>query len=343
MRADPHLRQLTDALKETLTKCAHDPDVDAVHDTRTGTRRIEATLEAKLRNIDVQRADESDPLAKAARDWERLLKRVRRAAAPVRDLDVHRKLLKKLVPSSKEGLEQAQNGVEDARASQAKRLDDALQAEREKHAVPLKKSAAKWAEKQEEHFSDFTAALEQKPALRARKPDAAAMALDAFARLSTQMLQLDAGNLHDFRKGAKKARYMAEAGGEDEYAGAVGKALKKLQDEIGDWHDWLVLAEEARDVLGDDGMQLTAEIERKRDLRFAAAMKLATGMRGKLMGEWLGTCRPVTRAPYSDKQRPLVGDAGSRRRERARVAAPDGRAPASSSGVAKSTDAPGNP
>ena len=296
MRTDPHLRKLTDALKETLTRCAHDPDVDVVHDTRTGTRRIEAALEAKLRNAGVQHGDENDLLAKAVRDWERLLKRVRRAAAPVRDLDVHRKLLKKLVPSSKEGTEQSQDAAGDARVSQAWRLDDALHAEREKHAAPLKKSAAKWAEKLEEHFSVFAEALGQKPALRRRKPDAAVMALDAFARLATQMLQLNAGNLHDFRKGAKKARYMAEAGGEDEYAGAVGKALKRLQDEIGDWHDWLILAEESRDILGDEGAQLTVEIERIRDSHYETAIKVAGRMRGKLMGEWLGTRRPGRRA-----------------------------------------------
>ena len=39
-------------------------------------------------------------------------------------------------------------------------------------------------------------------------------------------------------------------------AGVVGKALKRLQDAIGDWHDWLLLAEEAHHYLDKDGAGL---------------------------------------------------------------------------------------
>ncbi len=306
---DAHLRQLTDALKESLMRCASDPDVEAVHTTRTGTRRIEAALEAKLRNAGAQHVDESDPLAKAACDWERLLKRVRRAAAPVRDLDVHRKLLKKFAPNAERQAKVEADASQRSMVDQVQKLDDALRAGREKQVIRLMKNAEKWAAQFDGLFAAFAAALRQKPAVRRRKPDAAAQALDAFARLSSRMLQLDAENLHDFRKGAKKARYMAEAGGEDEYAGTVGKALKRLQDEIGDWHDWLVLAEEARDVLGDAGAQLTAEIERIRDSHYETAMKVAGRMRGKLMGEWLGTGRPGSSFAW-----PLPAVAGHRSR-----------------------------
>ncbi len=282
---DPHLRQLTDALKETLKKCADDPDVDAVHDTRTGTRRIEATLEAALRNAGLHDAKSDDPRWKAVRTWERLLKKMRQTAAPVRDLDVQRKLLKKLVPENAMGQGDGQRGELE---EQAEKLDHALHAERDAGVEPLKKSAAKWAEKLEERFSAFAEAMAQGRARRVRKPDAAKVALDAFARLTTRMPHLDAGNLHDFRKGVKKARYMAEAGAGDAQADVVAKALKRIQDTIGDWHDWVMLADEAHENLGEDGARLTAEIEREREERFAAAMKLTERMRGKLMGEWLG-------------------------------------------------------
>jgi len=286
-----HLRKLTDALKENLRKCAHDPDVDAVHDTRTGTRRIEAVLEAELWNAGADSGNEQDELAKAARGWERLLKRVRRAAAPVRDLDVQRKLLKTLAPAAGSGTPDApQSGM----AEQADRLDGALKGEREHHAASLKKNAAKWAEKLEEHFAAYTAVRRQ--ARSKRRRDAAKTALDAFARLADHMRLLDAGNLHDFRKGAKKARYMAEQGGDEARAQMVGKALRKLQDEIGDWHDWLMLADEAHKYLVDDGAALTAEIERKRDLHFELAMEVERRMRGRLIGEGLaGTARPGAR------------------------------------------------
>ncbi|MGC2215202.1 MAG: CHAD domain-containing protein [Silvibacterium sp.] len=281
------LEELTVALRQSLEQCTADPDVDPVHDTRTGTRRIEAALEAALRDAAPQAGDGGDALTKAVRAWERLLKTIRRAAAPVRDLDVQRKLLKKLVPCVETKATAPVDEPEGAMAGQVGKLDDALHDARRDHAASLKKNAAKWAAKLDGHLKAFAAA--QRPTSRRRKSDAAAMALDAFARLASRMRQLDAGDLHDFRKGAKKARYMAEAGGEDERAGVVGKALKKLQDAIGDWHDWLLLAEEAHRFLDKDGAGLTAEIERMRDSHFEMAMKMEGKMRGRLMGEWLAS------------------------------------------------------
>jgi CHAD domain-containing protein len=275
---DAILQKLTDALKENLKKSADDPDVDAVHDTRTGTRRIEAAIEAELGRIETT----EDELTKAAQAWERLLKKIRRAAAPVRDLDVQRKLLKTLAAELKSRAGEGGNPL----AEEIARLDDALRAERADRAAPLKKSATGWGAKLDGHREAF--AVAPRPSGRRGRRDAAKTALDAFAKLAYQMRQLDAGNLHDFRKGAKKARYMAEQG-TDERAGMVGKALKRLQDEIGDWHDWLMLAEEAHRYLDANGSPLTAEIERKRNLHFEMAMQMERKMRGRLIGEGLAT------------------------------------------------------
>ena len=284
-RDDPHLRKLTEALKENLGKSTNDPDVDAVHDTRTGTRRIEAALEAMLRESGSLAGDVEDELSKAVRGWERLLKTIRRAAAPVRDLDVQRKLLKTLVPVVEAEINIPVNEPESGMADQIGKLDDAMKAEREHNAAALRNNAAKWAAKLDGQYEAVATA--KRPAGRRCRPDAAATALDAFARLADHMRQLDTGNLHDFRKGAKKARYMAEAGGDDERAGMVAKALKRLQDEIGDWHDWLMLAEEANKYLDVDGAKLTAEIERMRDVHFEMAIKMEQKMRGRLIGEGL--------------------------------------------------------
>jgi CHAD domain-containing protein len=310
-QGDEQLQKLTDALKESLGKCAHDPDVDAVHDTRTGTRRIEAALEADLRNAGANGGGGQDELTKAVRGWERLLKTVRRAAAPVRDLDVQRKLLKTLAPVVEAETKTPVDESEHRMAGQIGRLDvdkldGALKAERESHAAALRKNAAKWAGKLDGHFEAFTAARHL--AGRRGRWDAAQRALDAFARLAYQMRQLDAENLHDFRKGAKKARYMAEQGGER--AEMVGKALKKLQDEIGDWHDWLMLDEEAHKHLDKDGAKLTAEIERMRDIHFAMAMKMEAKLRGRLLGEGLAV---QAKASYAGTRKPRApGTPGSR-------------------------------
>ncbi|HEX3471064.1 MAG TPA: CHAD domain-containing protein, partial [Silvibacterium sp.] len=320
------LRQLTAALKQNLEHCAKDAIVDAVHDIRTGTRRIEAMLDTIMRERIplVPREHSPQPLApepentaalrKAVQRWLRLLKRIRRAAAPVRDLDVHRKLLQKLMPlkespqpgpnadplppaliAGEPGDGQTTNAslvealVKPAPmspvAQQADDLDAWLKQARHENADPLMKAAPKWASRIDALLASLEDAMRRNRLRRRASRTAAVTALEAFARLANQMQQLDAGNLHDFRKGAKKARYMAESG-VDEYAGVVGKALKKLQDEIGDWHDWLVLAEEAHDALGAQGAELIALIEAQRDRHYALAMNTAERMRGRLMGEW---------------------------------------------------------
>jgi CHAD domain-containing protein len=270
-----------------------------VHDTRTGTRRIEAALDAVLQNTAGDVGDGQDGLTKAMRGWGRLLKAVRRAAAPVRDLDVQRKLLKTLASRVETEMKTPADVPENGMTVQVDKLDGAMKAEREHHAARLKKNAAKWAGKLDGHFAAYAAAH---PAKHRSRRDAAQTALDAFARLAYEMRQLDAGNLHDFRKGAKKARYMAEQGGDDERAGMVGKALKKLQDEIGDWHDWVMLDEEAHKHLDENGAKLTAEIDRMRNVHFAMAMKTEAKMRGRLIGEGLatrGARRTGTRAPVA--------------------------------------------
>ena len=305
------LRQLTETLKKNLDICAKDPTVDAVHDTRTGTRRIEAMLDSILRERAVEGEVESEKAVafhEAAKEWLKLLKRIRRAAGAVRDLDVHRKLIEKQWPSKKNGgqestpeapVSESPDGLpmvnsipsadgysapRDPVSQQAGDLDTWLKHTRQHHAQPLTKAASKWGARLDEELATFEEAMRQ--ARRRRTTRSAALtALEEFARLSHHMQRLDEGNLHDFRKGAKKARYMAESGGDDPQAGLVGKALKKLQDEIGDWHDWLVLAEEAHQALGQAGGELTVLIEAQRDQHYAEAMRTADTMRGRLLGE----------------------------------------------------------
>src|ERR1700744_977280 len=89
-----HLHKVTNTLRSNLGKCAADPAIDPVHDLRTGTRRVQAMVEAILRERG-EAASVETGLDEAANKWLRQLKRIRRSAAPVRDLDVHRKLLQK--------------------------------------------------------------------------------------------------------------------------------------------------------------------------------------------------------------------------------------------------------
>jgi CHAD domain-containing protein len=186
---------------------------------------------------------------------------------------------------------------------QAEHLDAWLRHAREHQAAALQKKAVKELPKFDAEAVAFEVATSQGRRSRRRPRSAAVVALESFARLVHEMHQLDAGNLHDFRKGAKKARYIAESAAEDAHALAVGKTLKKLQDEIGDWHDWLVLAEEARSALGDEGSELIALLDGERDSHYVVSMKTVERLRGKLLGEWLATTQPHRRAPSATRKK----------------------------------------
>jgi CHAD domain-containing protein len=295
-----HLRKLAAEFKAELGRCVADAEEESVHRVRTGTRRVQAMIETVLRET----GGSIPELQQAAQDWLKDLKKIRRAAGPVRDLDVHRGLLKKLVERR-----QKTGDAEDADPGEGHRpdllsapaavlpaspleqhadhLDAWLKHARQHQADSLKKEIAKRSRKLDEHEAKFEQALAKVPARARRRTSrsAALVALEAFVRLSDEMPVLDAANLHDFRKGAKNARYIAESGGEDPTAEAVAKALKKLQDDIGDWHDWLVLAEEARTAL-ENADELTATLDDKVAKLYASSLKSAARLRGQLMGEW---------------------------------------------------------
>lgn len=308
------IQKLASALRENLAKCAEDPDVDPVHDTRTGTRRLQAKIETLIRELPDD--DRGAKVGAATTALTKTLKKIRRAAAPVRDLDVHRKLVNKLtkhslgekaqkeqrespekpvdrpIQGSPDLLERPEAGLRTTGLEQqADDLDAWLKHRRTQHARALQSRANAMAVRFDKRLDELRSTIQTARLRRAPKP-AASIALDSFARLASEMQLLDASNLHDFRKGAKKARYVAEfAAQRDKFADSVAKTLKKLQDEIGDWHDWLVLVGEAHAALGDQAAELTACIETEREEHFAIAMKTAAKLRGRLMGEWLAKSR----------------------------------------------------
>jgi CHAD domain-containing protein len=313
MRDVQHISGLAAALRENVAKCALDPDVDPVHDTRTGTRRLQATIENAIR--DLPGDGPGAAMREAAAATLRVLRRIRRAAGPVRDLDVHRKLLSKLtkralnpekacdrpvdpaVPRRVPGSDVLESPQAALRATpleqQAAHLDAWLRHRRDAAAQQLQAKAKAALPRFDKRLAELEAALRARGLRRGRKKPPGVVALESFARLATRMQALHTGNLHDFRKGAKKARYVAElAESADREAGRVGATLKKLQDEIGDWHDWLILAEEAHAALGDAPAELVERIQAERERHFVTAMNTAAKLRGRLMGEWLAVGSP---------------------------------------------------
>jgi CHAD domain-containing protein len=290
-----HLREVAATMRSMLDACrkaGESPKVEAVHQLRTGTRRVEATLETLAREAAVR------GLGKAAEEarqrWLRQLKKVRRASGAVRDFDVHRELLAdNFLPSEEEAkLDAASFGETTALVKQARLLDAWLKTQRTEAARTLYGTLDGHASRLLDAEQQFMAALAKGSSRRnrAQRP-AARLALEDYLRLMDAMPLLDTENLHDFRKGAKKARYVAESDDKDPAAVAIGKAIKWVQDVIGEWHDWDVVRQEAREALHDDGAALEAQLEARTKRAYERALRMTTTMGRRFVGEWR-TSRP---------------------------------------------------
>lgn len=290
-----HLLKLAEAFNTMIDKCTDDPGVEAVHRLRTGSRRVQAMIETMLREA----GSAGKALAEPARAWLRQIKHLRRAAGSVRDLDVHRKLLEvqigqrskagKLATERVDETETAAASTEaDQLISQAAKLDAWLKEQRSVQVEILHKQIKKRRRKLKEREAAFIAAAQARNARSSKLPRPAAnVALENFVRVVDSTPVLDSTNLHDFRKSTKKARYVAEAAGEEPAAKAIADALKEIQDVVGVWHDWLCLAQEAANVLGEEAPQLSAWLREEVDIHFTRALEKTARLRARLLGEWM--------------------------------------------------------
>jgi CHAD domain-containing protein len=300
-----YLREVAAAMRGTLDACrkhGEAPKVEAVHHLRTGTRRVEATLETLAREAGAR------GLGKAAEEarqrWLRQLKKVRRASGTVRDFDVHRELLAdNFLPAENANSEAAPVDVavekpaagesgettleRNELTEQARELDAWLKAHRSEAAQALCDTLHDHAERLLDAEQQFMAAIAKRHSVtrRAHRP-AARLALEDYLRLMDAMPHLDMENLHDFRKGAKKARYVAESDDTNAAAEAIAKAIKRVQDAIGEWHDWDVVRGEARQALHDGGRALEAQLEVRTKRAYERAMRITASMGRRFIGEW---------------------------------------------------------
>jgi len=68
-----------------------------------------------------------------------------------------------------------------------------------------------------------------------------------FASLREEFPELKAEILHNYRKGIKKVRYLAQISAVgDPLAARQAATLKNMQAAAGEWHDWQALAKQAR-------------------------------------------------------------------------------------------------
>jgi CHAD domain-containing protein len=262
------LRDGWDELSKAIDDCSAEASERAVHHARTRSRRMEALVGAVL----ATHGGDNKELAEAGESLLRRLKKIRREAGVLRDLDIHVKSLELLTrPQST------------ARGREAAKLMRLMTREREGAASGTMKKIAQHRSKLERSAEEFLKSFDGL-AESQQEMDTLALATAGFLEASGAIPALHEANLHDFRKRLKMSRYIAEANPRSPESVRLAKKLVRVQDAIGTWHDWDVLMAEAEDALGKKGAALMREIGTRRVKTFREAMKITRRMKQQMSG-----------------------------------------------------------
>ena len=236
------LRQYVTELEAAVLLCLDEPDKKPVHRLRTMTRRVEAQI-ALLELLHVPKV-----YSKEARDARRLLKKIRRAAGEVRDLDVQQDKIEEHTPAKA--------------TSEARQLGKRLAQERKKAADSLLKTLKKHQAPLSEALESLVKAFNKTGAFTLTAGQLSALTLNWFHRNAPAPSD-DPDSLHMIRKKAKIARYLAEnAPKEARSARRIAEQFEALQEIGGDWHDWLILSGIARKQVGESSLLTKAFTQR---------------------------------------------------------------------------------
>ena len=211
-------------LGRELARVAKKPAPDNVHKFRTHSRRVEALLS----EVVLQRHHSDEKLLK-------MLARLRKKAGRVRDLDVQIAALRGLrIPGG--------NG------DKTHFLDVMIRERGDRERKLAKAFNRKTAEEIRQRLKRSADGMEIP-----KSAEPWAVTRNKLAQLGRDRAPLTEKDLHQYRILGKKARYVAELSDNDPEAKRIVEHLKRLQDVIGDWHDWLKLTQKAEKLLGSVG------------------------------------------------------------------------------------------
>ena len=228
-----------------LLKLGAGTEPESVHSFRTTTRRLQTLLEELL----PERRRNQKILVK-------LLDAIRRRAGKVRDIDVQISALRGL-----------KTGQEPRRKTQLLQQLIELRAKHEKKLRKiLTKSTIREARKRLKR-------AEKQIELKASR-DPLAVAREMLARAEAEGQDaFGEDHLHALRILVKRARYAAEFSTRTPEATQFIADLKRLQDAIGSWHDWLTLTHSAAARLGEvNESSLVAALHNVTGGKFRAAV-----------------------------------------------------------------------
>lgn len=255
------LRDQSARLEDALADCLKKPTPSAVHRLRTTIRRVEAQtkLLTQLRGLP-QHDRESRKLRKS-------LKKLRRLAGKVRDLDVQADLIAaKSTPETASEMKELRRRLRHHRNDEAAILVDYAQHVHERILLALEslivslRSVAEF----ELSGSELIEKTQQWFAQRYSPPTSQ-------------------NQLHATRKLAKLARYMLEVAQDSDAAKKMAKKFEDIQHKGGQWHDWLQLSATAADML-DKTNPLLKLYKKERDAKLRSYRKALAEQRQQLVG-----------------------------------------------------------
>ncbi len=218
MSKKPDGRTALSRLPRLLKEAVENPTGNTVHRLRTTVRRAEEALKS-------QSVTGTSKMLKQ-------MKRIRKRAGAVRDLDVQLSLLSALGRKRNNDCVAVATELRQRREKQAKKISEVVEEAIDSGLL--------------KHLSRVSA--DSKKQLPALSVDLKAIAGEFTEKL--QDIQLSEGTLHGFRTETKKLKYRAELAPDGDTRDRLISELKKVQDKIGEWHDGVMLSETAGRVLG---------------------------------------------------------------------------------------------
>lgn len=248
-----HTNQVFDKLSRSLVKLRSNPTSKNVHQFRTYSRRLQALLE-----------ELTPQLNRNDKRLHKLISRLRKRAGKIRDFDTQISVLRTLKLSDKSGSKaQLLRALSESRVRRARKLAEGLDAATIREVRKRLRRTAK--------------ALEVPHTSEPLK-----LAIRLFS--SQERAPLSEARLHQYRLLCKRARYLAEFAAKEPDAQRVIEQLKRLQDALGEWHDWLTLMHSAQTRFGS--MQESALVAAVRNLtraRFRRAVEVVMQTRAALL------------------------------------------------------------
>jgi CHAD domain-containing protein len=256
----PHPQQVRAPFRKLarqLPKFAGKLAPENVHKFRSSSRKVEVLVS----DLAANRTSNDKKLLK-------LLGHLRKKAGRLRDLDVQSVALRSLkIPQEPGRKSQLMRTLSEERARREKKLAKSLD---KKTVSELRKRLKR------------TAAGLETP----KNADPLSRARQKLSELEVDPGAVTERTLHQFRITGKRARYIAELAGKDAEATRLIALLNHMQDVIGDWHDWVQLANKAEKRFG--GVQESALVSALRNItraKFRQAVNTLIETRTALAGK----------------------------------------------------------